>query len=100
MRDPDKGLNWQDEELYWRDNYRTRPYAAITPDYNIWRGAYRYGFEAARQYEGRPWEDIEPELAHGWSAYEHRGTSTWDQIKAAVRDAWDRVTGHRPVGTR
>jgi hypothetical protein len=32
--------------------------------------------------------------------YDHRAQSTWEQMKNAVRDAWDRVTGKTPVGSR
>jgi len=34
-------------------------------------------------------EDVETDLPRSWNAYEHRGTSTWEQMKEAVRDAWD-----------
>ncbi len=36
-----------------------------------------------------------PTCRAGWDRYQHRGEngSTWDEIKAAVRDAWDRVVG-------
>jgi hypothetical protein len=95
----DKPFSWTNEDEYWRTNYRSRPYAGST-DYENWRGGYRYGYEAANRYQGRDWTEVEPELSRGWTSYEHRGTSTWEQIKAAARDAWDRVTGHRPVGTR
>jgi hypothetical protein len=93
----DKPLSWQDEDEYWRTNYRTRPYAANATDYEGWRGGYRYGYDAANRYKGRDWNDVEPELSRGWHSYEHRGTSTWEQIKAAVRDAWDRATGRSMV---
>ena len=33
----------------------------------------------------------------GWERYEHRGQSTWESIKDAVRDAWHRVTGQKDV---
>ena len=56
----DKPLSWQDEDEYWKANCHTRPYAKVSPDYAMWRGAYRYGYDAAKRYEGRPWEDIEP----------------------------------------
>jgi hypothetical protein len=44
---------------------------------------------------GRTWEDAEADLRTGWERYEHRGDqpSAWDEIKAAVKDAWDRVVG-------
>ena len=39
----------------------------------------------------------EPDLRAGWDRYEHRGeaSSMWEDIKEAVRDAWDRVVGTR-----
>ncbi len=40
------------------------------------------------------------DLQRDWDRFEHRGQSTWEHMKAAVRDAWDRVTGHRSVGAR
>jgi hypothetical protein len=99
MANPNNPLNWNDEDTYWRDNYKTRPYGSSS-NYDVLRPGYRYGYESAQKYEGRNWNDVESDLSRSWNSYEHRGTSTWDQVKMAVRDAWDRVTGHRPVGTR
>ena len=94
-------IDWNEDDTYWRTNYRTRPYASTeTYDYTFYQPAYRYGYDAANRYSGRNWNEVETELATGWSTYEHRGTSTWEQIKGAVRDAWDRVTGRHPVGSR
>ena len=97
MNDPNRPLSWQDEDEYWRSNYRTRPYASGSSDYNTWQGGYRYGYESASRYKGRNWHDVEPELSRNWNSYQYRGTSTWEQIKHAARDAWDRVTGHSTV---
>ena len=83
---------------YWRMSYRTRPYAGSN-DYSYYQPGYRYGYEAANN-NGREWSDVEPELQRNWDKFEHRGQSTWEHMKAAVRDAWDRVTGHRPVSSR
>jgi hypothetical protein len=79
-----KPHTWDDDDTYWRSNYQSRPYASGSTN--------RYG--------GRNWNDIESDLSRGWNSYEHRGTSTWEQVKAAVRDAWDRVTGRQPVSSR
>jgi hypothetical protein len=91
---------WNDEDAYWRENYRRRPYASAEKDYGYYQSGYRYGCEAANRYPNRNWNDVEADLSRDWNTYEHRGNSTWEQIKDAVRDAWDRVTGNRPVGTR
>jgi hypothetical protein len=92
---------WNDEDAYWRSNYRTRPYSASGDrDYDFYQPGYRYGYEAANRYRGRNWSDVESDLSRDWDSYQYRGTSTWEQIKDAVRDAWDRVTGHQPAGVR
>jgi hypothetical protein len=92
---------WSEHDAYWRANYRGRPYASSgNMDYTVFQPGYRYGYDAANRYEGRSWSEVESDLATGWDSFEQRGTSTWEQMKAAVRDAWDRVMGHRPVGTR
>jgi hypothetical protein len=93
--------SWNDEDVYWQSNYRTRPYASsANRDYTYYQPGYRYGYESANRFQDRNWNDVEADLSKGWNTYEHRGTSTWEQMKDAVRDAWDRVTGNRPVGTR
>jgi hypothetical protein len=93
--------SWTDEDTYWRTNYRNRPYASSADrDYDYYQPAYRYGYDAASQYQDRSWTDVEKDLSRDWGTYEHRGSSTWEQVKDAVRDAWDRVTGHRPAAVR
>ena len=94
-------LKWEDEESYWQTNWRTRPYASSgAADYDAYGPGYRYGFDAANRYFDREWNDVESDLRMNWNSYEHRGSSTWEQVKDAVRDAWDRVTGSRHAGVR
>ena len=92
--------SWDDDDTYWRSNYQSRPYASGSTRYEDWRGAYRYGHESAERYRDRNWTDVESDLSRDWNAYQYRGTSTWEQIKGAVRDAWDRATGRRTVSSR
>lgn len=86
---------WDTEDNYWFENFSSRPYALGADFYDRFRPAFRYGFDSAHHHMGRSWGDAEPDLQQGWDRYEHRGEhqSTWDEIKAAVRDAWDRVVG-------
>ena len=100
MAERSQQFRWDDEDEYWRKNFRTRPYASSDRDYEFYQPGYRFGYEAASEYPEREWTDIEPDLSRSWSNYEHRGMSTWEQVKHAVRDGWDRVTGKRPVGAR
>ncbi|HEX3275346.1 MAG TPA: hypothetical protein VHR43_10855 [Gemmatimonadales bacterium] len=86
---------WETEDNYWQENFSSRPYALGPDYYDRFRPAYRYGFESARDNLGRSWDDAEPDLREGWSRYQNQSgsASAWEEIKAAVRDAWDRVTG-------
>ena len=88
--------SWNDEDVWWRDNFSSRPYATGR-DYEDFRPAYRYGYESGLHHMGRTWTDVESDLEKGWERYEGRGRSTWEQIKDAVRDAWHRVTGQRDL---
>jgi hypothetical protein len=87
--------DWPTEELYWRDNYKRRPYVGSGQDYASYGPAYRFGYDATERYPSKSWNDVESDLRRDWARYEHRGQSTWEQMKSAVKDAWDRMTGNR-----
>ncbi len=90
--------SWETEDNYWHENFTSRPYSLGPDYYERYRPGYRYGFEAAQSHMGRNWDEAEADLQQGWESYQHRGETptAWEEIKDAVRDAWDRVVGSRP----
>ena len=88
---------WETEDNYWHENFTSRPYALGPDYYDRFRPAFRYGFESGSHGMGRDWDEAEADLRTGWDRYEHRGESpsAWEEIKDAVRDAWDRTVGRR-----
>ena len=89
--------DWGTDDAFWQSNYASRPYASADRSYSHYRPAYRYGYESASRNAGREWTDMESDLRSGWDRYEHRNASdksTWEEIKDATKDAWDRVRGH------
>jgi hypothetical protein len=84
------------EDAYWRANYRQRPYVDQGGDYETYRPAYQYGWEARRRNAGRPFEDVEPELESGWTKTKAKSNLGWEKAKHAARDAWDRVERAMP----
>jgi len=81
---------WVEERVYWSNNYLARPYVTVDRAFSYYEPAYRYGVDAAHRYRGQSWDQIEANLDKGWeSPGQH-----WSDIKDAVRDAWDRVTGY------
>ena len=95
MADIGTRSDWTTEETYWRENYNRRPYVQPGQDYDAYGPAYRFGYDASTRYPVKNWNDVEADLRRDWDRYEYRGQSTWEQIKSAVRDAWDRMTGNR-----
>jgi hypothetical protein len=85
--------DWATEEKYWRENFSSRPYVRTDRGVDYYRPGYRYGFESANRYRGKQWNEMESDLRTGWDRFEHRGQSKWEDLKEAVRDAWNRVTG-------
>jgi hypothetical protein len=88
-------VDWTTEEVYSRNNYKTRPYIGTNQDFTYWSPGYRYGYDSAVKYRGKTWNEVEADLRNAWDRVEYRGQRTWDQIKDAVRDGWNRVTGNR-----
>jgi len=86
-------LDWDSEDAYWQSAYPERPYASADRSYAYYRDAYRFGAEAAKRHSGREWNDVEHDLRGEWPAGRESATSTWEEMKAAVRDAWDHVRG-------
>ncbi|PYQ16868.1 MAG: hypothetical protein DMF80_03235 [Acidobacteria bacterium] len=86
-----EAVNPTAEDAYWRSNYATRPYVTPGSTYDTYRPAYQYGWESYAQYEGRRFDEVEPELARDWDASRNR--LSWDRAREATRDAWDRLDG-------
>lgn len=83
---------YEDYEPDYRQDFQTR-YAAQGGSYDEYAPAYRYGHNLAGdvRYQGRRWEDIEPEARRDWER-QYPG-STWERFKLAARHGWERVTG-------
>ena len=90
-----EAVNPTTEDAFWRENYKTRPYAGsatAAPGVTAadtgssftyeedYRPAYRYGWESRSRYKGKRFEDVESDLGRDW-----------DRAKEATRDAWHRV---------
>lgn len=66
--------------------------AAPARGYDAVRPAYQLGHLAGRNpdYQGRGFEDVEPELRHGWTDDVSRDHGAWDSVRGHVRAAYER----------
>jgi hypothetical protein len=90
-----EAVNPTTEDAFWRENYKTRPYAAAGdssyPYEEDYRPAYRYGWESRSRYQGQKFEDVESDLGRDWDRTKDKSRLGWDRAKEATRDAWHRV---------
>ena len=83
------------ELTYWRENYKTRPYADKATAFDEYESAYGYGVSSYTKYPGRSFDDVDSDLSRDWNASRGKSTLAWDRARFAARDAWDRVSTHR-----
>lgn len=82
------------EAAYWRDNYRTRPYASAA-SFDDYGPAYGYGVSAYSKYPGRSFNDVESDLSRNWNSVRGKSSLGWDSARNATRDAWDRLVNRQ-----
>ncbi len=85
-------INPAHEDEYWRHEFPSRPYAVASPHgWDDFGPAYRYGYERYPDFDGRRFEEVEPEFARDWE--QSRGDSNlgWDEARLAARDAFERI---------
>jgi hypothetical protein len=83
------------EREYWSKTFKDRPYYKPGNEYSHYEAAYRLGWESAarQEYEGREFDDVEPELQRNWKGDQGAG-DPWTDARDATRDAWLRVRTH------
>lgn len=82
----------------YSNDYRTHyssTYGSTGRAYDDYRPAYDYGSRAASDpsYRGRTFEDIEDTLRTDY--LRNNPNSMWDNVKGAVRYAWEKATAKR-----
>ena len=87
--------DWPTYRQWWQTNYRSRPYFESDREFGYYEPAYRFGYEGRQKHGKRSWDEAEKDLQRDWDSYQYKGDnkSTWQDIKDAVRDAWNGMTG-------
>jgi hypothetical protein len=80
------------EAVYWKENFKARPYAADAERFDDYGPAYDYGVVSYGKYPGRNFDDIETELSRDWESVRGKSTLKWDDARLATRDAYERVS--------
>lgn len=81
------------DDDYFRQHF-TSTYGSTGDKYDDYAPAYSYGSEMARnqKYTGRKWDEVENDLRSDWSSRGGSTGSTWEKMKDAVKQGWNRMT--------
>jgi hypothetical protein len=79
------------EETFWRTQYRSRPYVTYGAKVYDYLPAYRYGIDASIQFPDRSFSDIEETLSRNWNRARGSSSLKWAKAKLAVQDSWTRM---------
>jgi hypothetical protein len=95
-----EAVNPTEEDAYWKENFKTRPYYQDGRAYDDYAPAYRYGWEAAARPEhtGRRFDDVERDLSAGWASARGKVRTEWNEAKDATRDAFERAQNRMAPG--
>jgi len=86
-----EGVNPTDENAFWRNNFKSRPYVRPDSTYDEYLPAYQYGWESHSLAAGRDWDALETDLRKNWEKDHGQSTLPWAEAGPAVRDAWERI---------
>jgi hypothetical protein len=87
-------INLDSELLFWRDNYKTRPYVVTGSDYEVYLPAYRLGIETYIKHPDVTFGQIESSLSADWNNWRENSKLEWHGAKHAIRDAYERVKNY------
>jgi len=85
MIDPTTEDNWL------RDNFSSRPYVKKNENFDKYTPAYRYGGAAEARYQGKPFNEIEPELRADYDKSPAAQSLHWNEARPAIDDAYNRT---------
>jgi hypothetical protein len=88
-----EAVNPTQEEQYWRENHAAQSWAEGGGSYDQYAPAYRTGYEGGTKYAGKPYEEIETDLALDYQKHDPNTALPWDRARPAVKAAWHRVSG-------
>jgi len=95
-----EAVNPTEEDRYWRENFKSRPYFKSGNDFDYYQPGYKYGYDTASrpEYQGRSFQDVENDLGRNWSKIRGTSKAEWNDMKAATRDSFERVQNRMSPG--
>ena len=84
-------VNPTEEEKYWQEAYKNRPYYRHGASYEQYAPGFQYGWESASrpEYQGHAFQEVESQLEREWPNY--YTAAEFSEYRDATRDAYERI---------
>jgi len=86
-----EAVNPTAEEQFWKETFLREPYYVAGKTYEYYAPGFRAGWEGRVRYDGRSFEEAEPDLAAAYKLGRTELQPAWHEIRPAARAAWDRI---------
>jgi len=82
----------QDDDSFYRERFEQRPGGLADRSYDDVRPAYQLGHIASMNpdYNGRTFDEVEPELQHGWGNDLRARHGDWSAVRPYAEEAYSR----------
>lgn len=80
------------DDRHYRTHYESSTTRSADRPYDHVRPAYHLGHIASRnpEFQGRTWEEVEPQLQRGWTDDVSRSHGSWDSVRGYTREGFTR----------
>ncbi|MGY0557585.1 hypothetical protein [Lysobacter sp. A421] len=93
---PTRLLDETSQQDYWKNQYSKEGYYEAGRTYDEYDPAYRTGYQGQQRYQGKTFDQAEPELKSDYEQARGQSQLGWEKAKHAVKAAWHRVEDALP----
>lgn len=82
----------REDEMYWQNNFQSRPYVQQGDTYQTYADAYRFGGQTAEneQYRGKTFDEVEADIRANYEQTPAGANLAYDRARGAINDAYER----------
>ncbi len=88
----DQQPNPAQDDKFWREHHEAQPYAKGEHGYEHYAPAYKTAAEGYTKHEGRPYAEIEDDLALDYEKHRAGSALPWDEARHATKAAWEKLS--------
>jgi hypothetical protein len=84
-------INPTEEEIFWNENYSSRPYVAASESFETYQPTYRFGLKACIKNADRSFDEAKSALQNDWKLNSGSAKLDWARAEPAIRDSYERT---------